>query len=171
MSAVAKVEQQVDTAYAAARQALERASGNQAKAIGIMANRVRKDRVLRDAVFEPLIEYACGQAINHALRQQRSGVWNAPAAKPGMSDGDRVRLLAAGTLAMFVLPGGQRLGEATRSQVADAAEFYGKQAEDMGHKSRWLRLVAQSVPDDKTVGDVLTDERLSALKDEALSHE
>jgi len=37
----------------------------------------------------------------------------------------------------------------------------------MAAKARWLRLVLQSVPEGKTAGDVLTDERLRELQREA----
>jgi hypothetical protein len=37
----------------------------------------------------------------------------------------------------------------------------------MGAKARWLRLVAQSLPEGKKASDVLSDQRLRELQSEA----
>lgn len=154
-----------------ARKALEDAGGNVDKATEMFEAAVRQSRALRDQLTEPLIAEACRAAVRKEVREERRTVWVVPTAKPAQVDvkaqADRVVQLAAGTLAMFPLPGGKRLGEATREEISTAAEFYGRQAADMGAKARWLRLIAQSVPDGKKVGDVLSDARLRELQQEA----
>lgn len=184
-----------DLVAEAARRAYDDAGGDVAKAVAMLEQAVRQSRALRDALTEPLIASACYDAVRTQVRVERRSVWRpptvapvtsparphqgpnraAPASSPARSqpvadptpDAARVVQLAAGTLLMFPLPGGKRLAEATREEIAAAAEFYERQAGDMATKGRWLRLVAQSIPGKKTVGDVLTDQRLRDLQEEA----
>lgn len=156
----------------AARRALEDADGDVRTAAEMLERAVRMESPLRDALTDPLISGACWQAVSQQHRERRRQVWNSPkpvptaTAKQTAEQTARVVQLAAGTLSMFPLPGGKRLAEATRSEVVAAADFYAQRSTDAGHKARWLQLVAQSIPDGKTAGDVLTDERLAELQAE-----
>lgn len=157
----------------AAKLALDIAKGDVQKATKAFELTIRQNRNLRDQLLEPLIASACYDAIRKVSITDRRSTWKPPAEKllPGRVTGSaRVVQLAAGNLLMFPLPGGKKLGEATRSDISAAAEFYSKQAGDMGHKARWLQLIAQSVPDNKTVNEVLTDKRLRELQQEAKSN-
>ena len=160
----------VDYLAEAVKRALDDAKGDVREATRMLEEAVRQSRRLRDLLLEPLISNACYDAIRAQVRVDRRDVWKAPVVKlvpsnSGVTGSFRVAQLSAGTLLMFPLPGGLRLGEATRSEVVEAAGFYASQASDMAHKSRWLMLVAQCVPEDKTVGDVLTDKRLRDLQE------
>jgi hypothetical protein len=157
----------------AARRALEDADGDVRTAAEMLERAVRMESPLRDALTDPLISGACWQAVSQQHRERRRQIWNTPkpvpvaTAKQTAEQSARVVQLAAGTLSMFPLPGGKRLSEATRSEVVAASDFYAQRASDAGHKARWLQLVAQSIPDGKKAGDVLTDERLAELQTEA----
>lgn len=154
----------------AAKLALDLAKGDVQRATKAFEQTVRSNRGLRDQLLEPLIASACYDAIRKVSITERRTAWKPPTEKlvPGKVTGSaRVVQLAAGNLLMFPLPGGKKLGEATRKDISAAAEFYSKQAGDMGHKARWLQLIAQSVPNNKTVNDVLTDKRLRELQREA----
>lgn len=157
-----------DPVAEAAAEALRTAKGDVHKASTVLEKRVRKEPDLREALTEPLIASACFDAVRAVCRKQRRIVWSPPTSPASASAGqDRVVHLAAGTLMMFPLPGGKRLGDATREDVAAAGQFYAAQSADMAHKARWLQLVAQSLPDKKKVRDVLSDERLRDLQMEA----
>lgn len=149
----------------AAAEALKGADGDVKVATRALLAQVRKQRALRDALTEPLLEAACYQAVSAQMRQQRHRVWTPPNYSAG-GNGARVIALAT-SLLDFPLPGGRRLGEATRAEVAAAAELYRSYADDMGHKARWLALVAQSVPDGGKVGEVLDEARLAELQKES----
>lgn len=156
----------------AAKLALDLAKGDVQKATKAFELTIRSNRGLRDQLLEPLIASACYDAIRKVSITDRRSTWRAPVERlvPGKVTGSaRVVQLAAGNLLMFPLPGGKKLGEATRKDISAASEFYSKQAGDMGHKARWLQLIAQSVPSGKTVNDVLTDKRLRELQREAKS--
>lgn len=159
-----------DAISEAAKLALNHAKGDVQKATKAFEQTVRNNRALRDQLLEPLIASACYDAIRKVSITDRRSVWKAPAEKlvAGKVTGSaRVVQLAAGNLLMFPLPGGKKLGDATRKEITAAASFYSNQAGDMSHKARWLQLIAQSVPGNKTVNEVLTDKRLRELQREA----
>ena len=169
MAASAKVQDR-DLVAEAAKAALSAANGDVREATRAMENAVRSNRKLRDELTDPLLSNACYTAVSAQCRVERRKVWTPPAEKlvaNRTTGSHRVVQLAAGTLLMFPLPGGKKLGEATREEIAEAAQFYDAQATDMSVKARWLRLVAQSVPGNKTAGDVLTDKRLRELQEAA----
>lgn len=173
MAAIAKrVKQTPDPVATAAKAALANANGDARLATQKLEEAVRKDRVLRDQLLEPLISNACYDAIRAQCGRERRAVWKAPVEKlvpkrGGPTGTVRVVQLAAGTLLMFPLPGGKHLGDATREDIAKAASAYASQSEDMAVKARWLQLVLQSLPEGKKVGEVLTDKRLRELQKEA----
>lgn len=159
----------------AARRAYDDASGDVREAARMLEQAVRMKSPLREALTEPLLAGACWDAIRKQVQETRRNIWNpghrplkpVPASPVSKEQASRVVHLATGTLKMFPLPGGKRLGEATREEIAAAADFYARQAGDMAHKARWLQLVGQSIPAGKTAGECLTDERLAELQKEA----
>lgn len=168
MSAAVKTSTR-DLVAEAAKQAFDQAGGDVRAATAAFERSVRSSRSLRDALTEPLISQACYDAIRRQCQGARKAVWNPPArtekfTPSKVSGAFRVTQLAVGTLLMFPLPGGKKLGEATREEISAAADFYAAQSDDMATKARWLRLVAQSMPGVKKVGDVLTDDRLRELQ-------
>lgn len=162
MSAIPKSEPEEDTAYRAAAKALEDASGDQGRAISILSDRVRRDTALKQAILDPLIEYACGNAIRKAIQDGRSKVWNAPT--KAANDRQRLAVLAASNLMIFPLPGGKLLKDATKAELIDASGFYAKQSKDMAAKSRWLALVADEVSEKGVVGQSMSEAKLIELQ-------
>ena len=171
MSAAQQVvaEQDEETVATAAGRAMAEANGDIAAAAKRLQDWVRKNHTLKRALLDPLIEYACYNAVRRQLGEGRRKVWNAPKPVEGMSQADKVAILARSNLMLFALPiaNGKLLKDATREEVGQASEFYGKQATDMAHKSRWLALIGQIIPEGKIVGQVLSEGRLSELQDEA----
>src|SRR5438045_5642406 len=161
------IEPEAVSIAAVARNALSEADGDLDKAHAIMLAQVHKDKLLRDALLEPLIEYACRDAITKQVRVDRARLWLPPPSALQMKhlpEAERVRILAASNMRMlmdFPLPGGGKLGSATRDEVMAASRYYEESAQemekgarDMAHKGRWLRLVAQALPAKKRVENV-----------------
>lgn len=173
MSAAKKEER--DAVSEAARDALSRANNDVQKAAKLLEEAVRSRPKLREAITDPLIVEACYDAVRAQTRVARKVIWNPPSPSLPRStpkaavleQASRVIHLASGTLLMFPLPGGKRLGDATRGEISEAAGFYERQGRDMADKARWLRLVAQSVTGKKTASEVLSDTRLRELQVEA----
>lgn len=169
MSAVPK-QRIEDPVALAAQEAMKEGGGDVQKASRLLEAAVRKNRDLRDALTDPLLANACYDAVRKVCIVERRAIWKPPVEKRVASivtGAKRVVQLAAGNLLTFPLPGGKKLGEATRAEISKAAEFYRSQSADMQSKAKWLQLVAQSIPEDKTAGDVLTDKRLRELQKEA----
>lgn len=170
MSAATKRER--DPVAEAAARALEDAGGDVQDAVARMETAVRHSDSLRDALTEPLIHGACADAVRAQVRSSRRQVWAkaAPATltpEAKAKDRERVVQLSRGTLMAFPLPGGLRLAEARAADVSRAADFYDRQAGDMAHKARWLRLIGQHLTGRKTVGKALNEDRLRELQAEA----
>lgn len=135
---------------------------------------VRRDTKLLAALVMPHIGELCDRAVGVVIsetRPPRETGELAPRGGPTERDsGAAIRALAAGNTAMLlatVLPSGVVLEKATRDEVTAAADIYEAKEKRAGRKSRWLRLVAQCVPGDKTVGRALTERRLQELREEA----
>lgn len=161
-----------------AKRALDDAGGNIDTAAAMFEKAIRASERLKELLTEPLITRACRDAVMHQMREHRRTIWMsqtapvraAPTPPPqpdAKGQAERVVQLAAGTLLMFPLPGGRYLGDATRAEIAEVAVMYSQRATDAGHKARWLQLIAQSVPEGKTVKEALTDARLRELQAEA----
>jgi len=65
------------------------------------------------------------------------------------------------------LPGNVRLGQATREQVAAAAEKYATAARAHGVKARFLTLIADQMDEGETVADRFAESDLADLRQEA----
>lgn len=162
----------VDKLRSAAPEFLEKADGDVLKAASAMCSKAMSDPDFLRGHYERALYVASYEAVANVVRRDRAQIW-ALTPEDIARRRTQVEALASATaksLLDFPLPGGKRLAEATREEVSVASEFYGAQARDMGRKSVWLRLVAQSLPDGAKVGDALTASRLEELRAEA-SHD
>ena len=81
----------------------------------------------------------------------------------------RAVVASRGTLMLLniVLPNGVRMANAKRADVEHAARTYEGQANDMTTKALYYKAVLARLPEGKAVGEVFTDEALTAVMDEA----
>lgn len=149
------------------REELKRADGMAVDAAPRIADIVRGDAALFRVVADPLIDAACYEMAAQQVRQTRKVVWTPPRTVSADDQRARVVRLSDSNLLNFPLPGGLRLGAASRDELREAAGFYARQASDMAWKSRWLDLVQKRVPKTKCVADVLTDADLRDLQEKA----
>ena len=149
-----------------AEDALKKANGNIINASHHMEKMVLADQAIYRTLMDPLLASACYAAVSKVNRSNRAVIWTAPNYTAG-GNGSRVRELSSGNLLMFPLPGGLPLGEATRTEVSAAAEFYIKQSSDMSHKARWLTRIGDGLAGKKKVSSVYTEELLFKLQAEA----
>jgi hypothetical protein len=159
------------TVATVARDALDAAKGNALQATEIMVDRVQGNFALYRALMDPLLRESCYNAISAQIRAKRQKVYNTPQPSKAKARASVAALAAGNGLFDFPLPGGLRLGDAMRDDVAAAAAFYQSQATDMGHKAAWLGLILHALPKGKKVKDALTAAKLEALKEEACSYE
>lgn len=149
-----------------AAEELDRADGAVERATAAMQRRVLNDHALFRALMTPLVHGACYNEITSVCRAARAVIWRNT--QPSAEEGRRVIELTgratARVLMNFQLPGGLRLGDATKSQVQEAAQFYLNQGNDMLIKGRWLQLINNAMPRNTTVASALTEQRLWALR-------
>lgn len=152
-----------------AREVLTEADGDTETASEALTNRLLEDRSLLQSVISQAVADAVAYRVRYSMRSERAWIVRQatrPPAAPSHGSKDDVIALAKGLAASLLdmpLARGVRLRDATREQVQEQADMYAAQASDMGHKARWLNLIAQAIPADSTVGDVLTDARATEL--------
>lgn len=149
--------------------ALENAKGDNVKASELMAKALKK----KPTFCEQLILMGCAKVIQDVRLHSRRAAMkvvsiNSPGVQPGgQAAGRRLETMARSNLMNFVLPNNKRLAQAKREDIAAASDFYLKQGRTMVHHGRWLALCAQSVPAGKRLEDVMSEERLLELRNEA----
>lgn len=156
---------------AIAGECLRRADDYEAAAVALLAE-ARTDAEIYAKLLGPYEMRAALDAVRKAASAARDRVWNAPVVmleRPAESAGrlDALVRMNSAMLLDFVLPGGKRLAEATTEDLRGAATFYGKLANDMAWKSRWLDRIAGGLPQGKVVAEVFDEAALAALKEGA----
>ena len=155
-----------------AQACLERAKGDWHSAARRMKRAVNADEKLKRLLLEPLIDVAIWEAVRLAGRQTRSKIMRG--ASPDNTNG--LELMASATrdrcLLDFTLRNGLKLRDAHRPDVIEAADHYAVNSITMGIRGRWLHAIVRRLPDDqKSVGDVCTEEAACKLYDAAESSE
>lgn len=144
--------------------ALREADNDVVQAAQLMEGTINADERKYRMLMDPLVASACYTAVSQVVRASRGRAWTAPNYTAG-GNGSRVKLLSAGNLMMFPLPGGKYLRDANKAEVVAGAAFYEKQGRDMTLKSRFLSRVAEKLGD-RTVAAEFTEESLRELQAE-----
>lgn len=161
-----------------ARESLAAKDGDAAKAIAHLVLRLRRDKALLCAVVKDAIETAVYIKVNEGIRKDRQSIIldahrtrfesHMPSSESRKSS---VIALAGGIAAShyldFPMAGGLKLRDASHSELGAQINAYEKQAYTQLHRSRWLRLIMREVPDNKKVGDVLSEQRVAQLWEQA----
>jgi hypothetical protein len=165
MTATAKKIEQFKpeiTAHGLASECLKTTGNNNDAARELLRSRAMKDAKVRDV----LIGYAIDGLIRASIIRTRSMIWTPPKPKNDIRTIVAVEMRINKSLLGFPLPGGKLLGEATKTEVLEAAQFYQSQGRDMMAKAAWLNAIAKAMGNSKFVAKALDDERLAALKEE-----
>ena len=148
-----------------ATQCLDEAEGDWQAAATAMRAEIDSDEVLSAELLRPLISGAIWDLIRHAAHRDRKKCLQPDA---GEDNTDGLKAMARRTLLDFQLRDGKRLGDATRPDVIQAADWYGVLARTNGINATWLSAIVKKLPDDeKLVSDVLTEEQARKLRTRA----
>jgi len=148
----------------AARRAMDGAASYREGA-QVLLDMAERDPTLMSAIIDPWKLRAAEEAVGLAMKTFRRRTWESTQRQ---IDPNRVAALIQSNREMlmdFPLPGGLALRDATKDDVTAAALFYSTQATNMGHKARWLDLIAKKVPKGKTVADALDNDALATLQE------
>lgn len=156
-----------------AEHCLDICNGDVSKATELMRQRINEDRDLFNELVEPLVKAACYTAVAARIRARREHVWVAPRydgldslSAVTQRDRDRLSSLASRNLLNFPLPGGQLLGDASKTAILEASSVYRTQSAATAHKARWLERVAGEVPEGKIARTVLSEKELRQFQEE-----
>lgn len=150
---------------AMARECLAEHDGNTTKAISALVVLLLSDRALLRELVAPIVLAAVDTHVDRSTHYQRKNLIISVNRQSRRSD----MVALAGGIAHSMLDftlgtaAGIRLRDATREQVVGQAEEYTRQGNSMLRNARWLELIAQGVPADRKVGEVLTDARANEL--------
>lgn len=145
------------------REELRRSDDLIAPAVEALVAMLRGNRALLATVVEAAVRDAVEYRTQHAMRTDRARIIHQ--VKAAQQRGNVIALangIAASILDM-PLAGGVRLRDCSRELVQREATRFGRLADDCGHKARFLARIAQSVPEGKAVGDVVSDARALEL--------
>lgn len=165
MAATAATSNDIPTISSLSREALTRQNGMVDDAVNEVAGLLRKDVKLLRSVVEAAVRDALTYRASMAVRHDRAAIIHR-----ATNEKANVLALARGLSASLLdmpLAGGIRLRDCERSFVQREADRFDGLARDCGRKARFLAHVAQSVPEGKTVGQVIDDGRALDLWKEA----
>lgn len=159
-----------------AEQSLEEASDRDEAVRNFLAEARKKNLLTALCRFgaETLIRHAGAQIRQRIEQQMISDAQEKGRGQPrGDGPASRRRNGAWDSLSFYLWPlpiaGQPHLGDATREQVEESAEFYGSMAKDCERKNVWLNAVAKKMQKAKAnerVRDRISEETLSALWEE-----
>jgi len=163
----AKLKTQNATISELAEQSLLKGGGSVHVGAQIMAQEIKNHLDLYVELMDPLVQGACYDRLRRVTRNDREANWTPPNYQGDNTS--KITHLAAGTLMMFTLPtaGNKLIKMADRTEIEYAAKWYESSADNMTFKARWLRLVADGLPDGKTVGKHFSETELRKLQEQA----
>jgi hypothetical protein len=137
-----------------------------AEAVAALEAMCDEDHTLYRAVVNGHFHSLCSTVIRNAARAERDRIDSPPPARAENHAAWAEAISAA--LMDYPIYGGRRIGDCNRQELLTGANSYRTQADDMLVKARWLRLVADKLPDDrKTVRQALKEDTLAALRQQA----
>lgn len=139
------------------RDALDAHDGVVDVAVHVVASRLLGDDALLRSIIGQTVIDATNYRTQAAVRSERATI-----IKRATDPRSNVIALANGLAASLLdmpLAGGIRLRSCDRTFVQQEADRFNGLAADCARKGRFLSLIAQSVPDGRTVGDVISNAR------------
>lgn len=169
MSAALKYNlQEVSLSYLAT-QYLQEHDGDTEEAISALIEELERNKSLLAKVARQAIEDAVRNYVTLAHRNKRAAIINSIKPHPVDLSGAVKNLVKEhrSMLLDFPLAGGVKLRDATREQVLEQAENYGKTERDASRKRVWLQSIAKFLKPKQIVGKFITEDRAIKLFEEA----
>lgn len=148
--------------YSLAQQALNITGGMVNPACDLLLEQITNDETLLRGIISQVLQIASQQTVYRQNGNKRFQVMKAATA----AGKGAVIALGKGVSASFLdmpLGDGTLLRNATREQIIEQADRYKNLSDNMGHKSRWLKLLADRVPPNAVCGDVIDDDTAAKL--------
>jgi len=144
--------------------AMDVADGDWQQTDAIIKDLLENDAEIKSALLDPLISKATWAAVRAAgHRRRRKLLHDEPPMAEGEDSTTGIKLVSARNWYDFPLPGGKKLGDATHDDLVFAAEFHNLQAVSNASRSRWFTRMADQMPEDSLVRDVLSLEQIEGM--------
>lgn len=141
------------------------------QASGPMTDRVLESPELMQQIMRRVVETECRRLLEADIQTRHQAMKRSTGGGPlGSRSSDMTEWAGAVQNALldgFTLPGGKRLGDASRDDLSLAMGVFQTTATDATIKYRWLQLVQQSLRPGHTVRQSLSEARVAELKEEA----
>lgn len=141
-------------------------------ALPAMVERVMADGDLREAALREIVSAHCQRLLTvvqqetyQAVKRQSGGGPLGQQRKSAESLAAHAQAVASSLLDDFILPGGKKLGDATRIDLQRALSIYQIQVTDARSKAGFVRLVMQCVTGTATVRECVKPERAAELRE------
>lgn len=165
MSALRRIDTNDETSvglFKVAREALYECDGDRVAAIELLRKWIDNDRGLFDQLINPMIDDALANAIRKVSTDDRQTL-RLVASNPDRGAAGIVAMVER-TLLDFPLPRGKRLGDATPTEVQEAAEYYRARERFNRQEARWYELVFEAMQGGSRVEAVLSHDALARLR-------
>ena len=156
------------TLYSLARKTLRETGNDADEAETVLFDRLSEDKALMRSLISAAVKSAIGSSVAVVLSTQRAAAYNSIGAIERGKAG--VKALANGIASALLdmpLADGTRLRDATKIEIAEAADLYEKRASTYSHRARFLRAVSDALPAGKKCGAVLTEAKARQIYQKA----
>lgn len=152
-----------NTNISLAEQAMANAGGVEQVGIDNLFQMVVNDDALLKQEMPQMVRRWCQSQIGAYLAMQRSKAWS-----PASVNLNTQRLNAAikADLLDYPLPGGRRLGDASKAELQAASSYYSGIAQSNAWKARWLDEIGITMGNAHRVEDALSESDLQRLQDQ-----
>ena len=140
----------------AAKDALEACDGDWHAAAKLLRQQADADQTLQLDLTYPLIDQACWDVIRKAGAGDRRSFFAAASGNVGGDNTDGIAEASKHNWYKYPLPGGKSLGDASQSDLLDAADMHNKFASTNLQRANFFMALSAKVGKRKTVSDVLS---------------
>jgi len=169
MSVSESIVQDTVTLSSLARDHLKECDGDVEAASAALYDELDGDKYLLSIIAEQAIREAVKSYVSLAHRNDRVAIIKS--IQPRVLDiaGAVKRLEKSNTRMIldFPLAGGIKLRDATKEQVQDQADMYGRTERDAAHKRVWLERIAKLLKPGQVVGKVINETKAIKLFEES----
>ena len=151
-----------------AKKAFEQADSDWQEAEKLFNRWVRHDAVLREAVTPLLIADAIHRTSEDMGRSTRQRAWRKGPSEPNSATSRGLQLMSSDALLNYPLRKGEKLGDATKKDLAVEIEDFKAKAATLNLRGRWFELISKQLrTEDEKVSDNLRESDLRHLQEKA----
>lgn len=158
-------EKPVISLPALARAALERNDNCIRMATSYLTKALMDDEDLLERVLLEVVSLASSELVSNSIYAQRRAIQSG-ISRPNINGKIATQAMAENTVRSIMdwpIADGLRLRDATRDQIEKQRDIHAEIARTNASKANWFAMIADAMPDEGTVGEHLTEDRVLAF--------